>query len=287
MKRTFILIFLISISSGVLFSQGIYFRAGGGYAFPIATSSLGEINLQKETTDGTKTSTRGVTGSLGSGINFNLAFGYKFNDNFSFELNSQYLNGKKYESSDKYIYSNGSFTYGATDVSTTSAKALFINPSFIFTGGFGKAAPYGRFGIIIGSPKISGDETFYYNGDGTDSTQRKWELSKGISFGFQGAVGMNWKLSEKLDFYTEVNYISMSYYPGEYNLVMDKDLQTGYDNMGSRTAAQKRTVFKRQFDPGVNNDETKPHTALRESAPLSSISLQAGLRIALWNKKTE
>lgn len=288
MKKIFTLSFLICIFSGILLSQGIYVRTGGGYGFPVATSSLGEINLRTEINSVNTTSKRGVTGSLGSGINFNLAFGYKFNENFIFELNSQYLAGKKYESSDNYTYSNGSYSYVGNYNSIISAKAVFFNPSFIFSAGFGKAAPYGRFGLILGSPKITGVETSYYDGDGIDSTRSEFELSKGISFGFQGAVGMNWKLSEKLDIYTEINYISMSYYPGEYNRVMDKDLRTGEDNLRNMPVSGKKTIYKKEFDPSaVNIDSSKPRVALRESAPFSSVCLQVGIRLSLWNKKTE
>lgn len=277
-------------------SQSIYVRAGGGYGLPIASASIGEKTLYTSAYDGINTtnssSTEKVTGSYGSGTNFNVALGYKFNENFIFEINTQYLISNKYKSFSNSIDYNTSdplnpYTNLDNISTTTSSKGLFFNPSFIFSAGFGKAAPYGRFGLVFGSPKISGTESSYYNGDGIDSTEKAFEYSKGISFGFQGAIGMNWKLSEKFDIYTEVNFINMTYYPGEYNLTKDVrgDGFTVTDNLPLLYLSQKQTLYKKKFDPSaVNNDFAQAQVKLREATPFSSVSLQVGIRYNLWKK---
>jgi len=283
MKKTFITFLLIILLTGSLFSQGIYIRAGGGYGLPIATASLGSKILYSDVNNVITNSTQSVTGSYGAGGNFNFAAGYKFNENFIFEIGTQYLMSNKYETYNRNIYTG----YEDNVNTTTSAKAFFINPSFIFSAGFGKAAPYGRFGFIIGVPKISGSEISYYNGDGIDSVGSKWEYSKGISFGFQGAIGMNWKLTDKLDIYTELNYVSMTYYPGEYNLTkyVHSDGFTTTDNLPNMSLSQIKTLYKRKYDPStVNIDSNQPQVALREATPFSSLSLQVGIRFTLWKK---
>jgi hypothetical protein len=295
MKKTLTSFLLIILISGALFSQGIYIRGGGGYGLPIATSSLGTSHIRTDFSNGSGTtysnSNEIVTGSYGAGINFNFAVGYKFNENFIFELGTQYLMSKKYKTFDNYSYTyldplNAS-SYVDNNKYTSSAKALFLNPSFIFSAGFGKAAPYGRFGLVLGSPKISGSELSYYNGDGIDSVSRKWEYTKGISLGFQGAIGMNWKISDKLDFYTELNYVSMTYYPGEYNVTEYLRSYGGpvvSDLLPNMYMSQKQTIFKRKFDPTtVNTDFAKARVDFPQSMPLSSLSLQVGLRFSLFN----
>jgi opacity protein-like surface antigen len=289
MKKILTSVVLLALFTGAAMAQSIYLRAGTGYGLPIATTALGEKYLRSTVSTTTATidnnSTERVTGSYGSGIDFNIALGYKFNENFIFELSTQYLFSKKYKTADDYSYTGIGYSYVDNNDVTTSARALFINPSFIFSAGFGKAAPYGRFGFVIGSPKVSGKESYYYNGDGVDSTERKWEYSKGIALGFQGAIGMNWKLSEKLDIYTEINYLSMTYYAGEYNLTEDKNLLTGFNYLPNMSLSQKQTVYEKKFDPTkVNIDPAKPRTALRESTPFSSLSFQVGIRFALWKK---
>jgi hypothetical protein len=293
MKKTLLSLLMVSILTGSTFAQGLYLRAGGGYGLPIAASSFGEKTSYTQIYDGTnnvyKSSTDLVTGSYGAGTNFNFAIGYKFNENFIFELSSQYLLSNAIKTFNNDVYKNTDPLNAYSDVdnfnSSTSAKAFLLNPSFIFSAGFGKAAPYGRFGVIVGSPKISGSSLSYYNGDGVDSTQKSWEFSKGMALGFQGAIGMNWKLSDKLDFYTELNFVSMTYYPGEYNLT--KDLTWNgfdyYDNLANTSLRYKKTVYKKAFDPStVNNDNAQPEVSLRESHPFSSFSLQVGVRYSLF-----
>lgn len=287
---TFTLLFLMA--TVISFSQGIYLRAGGGYGLPIATSSLGQKDLRTSVTDANGTvntnSLESVKGSYGAGMNFNFALGYKFNENFIFELNTQYLLGRKYTTSNNYSSTGTGYSYVDLDNTVTSAKALYLNPSFVFSAGFGKAAPYGRFGLVVGLPKVTSEQSTYYDGDGIDARDQIWEYSKGISFGFQGAIGMNWELSEKLDIFTELNYLSMTYYPGESNMV--QSISNDYvnppvDNLPNMYVWNKKTVYEKKFDPTtVNNDMSQPRTLLPESFPFSAISVQVGIRFAIWNK---
>jgi hypothetical protein len=289
MKKNLISLFLITIFSGLSFAQTIYLRAGGGFGLPIATSTIGEEYLRTEVYNGTTTvnsySTKGVTGSYGAGANFNFALGYKFNENLIFELSTQYLMSNKYKTgnNDIYYYKGTGAPYTTVDNTNTktSATALFLNPSFIFSAGFGKVAPYGRFGFVFGSPKVSGERNYYYSMDGVDSSQTKWEYSKRMAFGFQGAIGMNWKINEKLDVYTELNYVSMSYYAGEYNLT--KSVYNSFNRLPGTALIDKQTIYKKTFDPNaVNNVSTQPRVALRQATPFSAISLQVGIRYAIF-----
>jgi hypothetical protein len=287
MKKLLASIILVPLLSGTVIAQSIYLRAGTGYGLPTATSSIGENRSQTSvnTVNGTTTSgsVKGVNASYGSGFNMNFGFGYKINENFIFDLNFQYLIGRKYKTSDTYNYTSGTFNENDYNNTTTSSKGFFINPSLIFSAGFGKAVPYGRFGLFAGSPTVTGENSYYNNGDGIVKRDTKWEYTKGLAVGFQGAVGMNWKLTDKIDLFTELNFISMTYYAGEYNL-----LQSSYnniDNLAGMSVSQKQTVYKKKFDPTkVNNDFTKPNTAVRQSTPFSSLSFQAGIRIPLWKK---
>jgi len=294
MKKKLAVLFLISMLTASAFSQSIYLRAGTGYGIPIATSSIGEsLTRTDQFTGNTTTSTsntKSVKGSYGKGLDFNFALGYKLNQNFIIDLNFIYLFGSKYETGDSYSYDGGTNnSYVDYEITKTSAKGFLFNPSIIFSAGFGNLAPYARFGIVTGTPTLTSKREQYYNGDGVDSTIIKGEYKKGLAFGFQGAVGMNWKLSEKLDLFTELNFVGMAYYPGEYNIVQ-YDRGSGnvkVDNivnmLPSISVSQKSTIYEKEFDPTkVNIDPTKPTTALRESFPFSSLSIQAGIRFNIW-----
>jgi hypothetical protein len=293
MKKRSVFLFLLLMLSFSAMSQSIYLRAGTGYGMPLASSSIGEklTRIDQSTSTGTtySTNTKVVKASYGTGLDFNIALGYKLNQNFIIDLNFIYLLGSKYETGNTYSYNAGTNSYMDNDVTTTSSRGFLINPSIIFSAGFGKAAPYARFGIVTGAPTLTKLRETYYNGDGVDSTILEGEYKKGLALGFQGAVGMNWKLSEKLDLFTELNFVGMTYYPGEYNVTKNNrgygnfKVDTVVDDLPNMTVSQKSTVFVKEYDPtNVNSDPTKPTTALRESKAFSSLSIQIGVRFNIW-----
>jgi hypothetical protein len=286
MKKTFLPLFFLFFISGTIFSQGIYLRAGTGYGMPVATSSIGEnythtydySNLSSPNTYSTSV----VKASFGAGMNFNFAVGYEFNENFIFDLNIQYLSGMKFETSDVYKDINAGVIGTESSVYTTSSKGFFFNPSFIFSAGFGKAAPYGRFGLVASSPEITEDESYFYDLDGTTINESTWVLNKGISVGYQAAVGMNWKLSEILDLFTEANFVSMTYYPTQG--MMTKYNSNGADFLGNLNTYQTQILFEKDFDPQTPYDPGKPRLESRKAYPFSSVSAQVGIRFSLWKK---
>jgi hypothetical protein len=295
MKKIIASLSLFLLFSFASMSQGIYFRAGTGYGLPIATSSIGERLSNSSVSTGTGTtytnSVKGIKGSYGSGMDFNFALGYKLNENFIIDLNFQYLIGRKYETGNSYSNKSTNFTDLDYDLTTSSVKGFLFNPSVIFSAGFGKAAPYARFGFMLGSPTVTSIMESYYNGDGVDSTVIKGEYVRGFALGFQGAVGMNWKISKKFDLFTEVNFAGLTYYPGELNIIKNIHGSGNFkvdritNNLPTMNVSQKNTVYKKEYDPTkFNIDSTKPTTASRVSFPLSSLSFQIGIRVPLWNK---
>jgi hypothetical protein len=173
-----------------------------------------------------------------------------------FDLNIQYLIGKKYETSN--IYTVKDVTYSGSDrvVMTTSSNGLYFNPALVFSVGFGKTAPYGRLGVLLASPKIKKDESSYYDLDGIDTRDIKWQYNKGLAVGYQIGVGFNWKLTEKLDFFTEAGFVSMTYYAKEGE--MTQNIQNGTDVLSQLAVAQKQIIFKKKYDPNLPYDSAKP-----------------------------
>ncbi|MEZ5001368.1 MAG: hypothetical protein R2727_12385 [Bacteroidales bacterium] len=222
MKKRILISACMVISAVALNAQGIYIRGGAGYGMPAATNDIGENYIHSVVYDNNGTSennsTEVVTASYGAGVNFNAGFGFKFNENFIFDVGLQFIDGKKFETS--YIYKVTDIGYSSRDenIQTTQSSGLFINPTFIFSAGFGKRAPYGKFGVILASPKVKSDEYYYSDADGVMETQTTWEYSGGLSVGYQTAIGINWKITDKLDVYTEAGFVSMTYYAKEGNM---------------------------------------------------------------------
>jgi len=260
-------------------AQGLYFKAGGGYAIPMATQVIGEKTVQTQDYSNSQSkndiTTEAISGSFGAGTNFLVGGGFMFNENLGVELNVQFNQSKKYETGDVYTYKSDS--YSGTDRTLTQnfSNSLYINPSFIITPGAGTKVPYGRFGVVVGSAKLKQEESSYYDLDGVSTSSRKWEYKGGVALGFQGAVGMNWMLSDKIDLFTEVNFISMTYYAEES--IKTEDRYNDYDNLPDQTVSQKQTVYKKEVDPNRQQDPTKPTEVLREASAFSSLSLQVGI----------
>ncbi|MCX6334306.1 MAG: outer membrane beta-barrel protein [Bacteroidia bacterium] len=284
MKKTLLSIMMILFSASI-FAQGIYLRAGAGYGLPAASTRLGEKyqhNITNVVSFKETYSNEIVSGSYGSGMDFSISAGYEFNRNFLFDLNVQYLSGKKYETSNIYSNQGTTSTDVTRDITTTSSRGLYFNPALVFSVGFGKTAPYGRFGAVVASPKIISDESYYYNGDGIDTREIRWEYGKGLALGYQIGVGVNWKLTEKLDFFTEAGFVSMTYYAKEGD--MTKNIQNGSDVLSQLPVAQKQVEYKKKYDPNLPYDPLKPNVSGRQASPMSSVSAQVGIRFLLWRK---
>jgi hypothetical protein len=286
MKKVTLIILSFVLLSRLAPAQ-IYFRAGVGYALPAATESIGEMQTRRDDFDGnnyTNTNkTKNVSASYGSGINFTAGGGFMFSEFLGVDLNVNYLIGKKFETGDSYkYYSNGSLQGTDETIITTNSKAIFITPSFVISTG-GTRAPYGRFGIVLGSPSVDQEESSYYDLDGTSTSLRKWEYRGGISTGFQGAVGMNWTLAANLKLYTEVNFTSMTFYPKERNLTKSSDNGVPND-LGQIEAYYKEIEFVKSIDNTAQSDFTKPRKELRQGIPFSSLSLQVGIVYSIGGK---
>ena len=270
-------------------AQGLYIRFGGTYGLPTGTSVIGDkYNYNYDGTGAsavTTTASKAVSGSYGAGPNASLSVGYKFNANFMVDFTGQYLIGNKIETGSWYNYKYTSFSSVENNVYKDNITGLFLNPSLVFSAGFGKAAPYGRFGVVVGSPKHTSTESYYYDGDGISYYDKTWIYKKGMALGYQAAIGMNWKLSNKLDFYTEVNIVNMSWYAQKGELT--KYMSNGTDYLPNLPVNQKLFDFVSSVDLNAIQDPSKPAQQLRVSYPFSTVSAQAGIRFVLFQKKSE
>jgi hypothetical protein len=228
-----------------------------------------------------------VSASYGAGANFSFAIGYKFNENFILDLNMQYLVGKKFETR-YYDYEDYFDIISSEEENITSySRVFFFNPGIIFSAGFGKRTPYARIGIIAASPKVTENEYYHaYDYDGiTDEYEEDitWEYGGGLAIGFQTAVGINWKLTDKLDIYSEIDFVSMTYYAKEGN--MTKYIQDGIDILDQRSVYNTKTLYKKEYDNSVPFDPANPRVMTSESRAFSFLSAQLGIRLNIWNMK--
>jgi hypothetical protein len=132
---------------------------------------------------------------------------------------------------------------------------------------------------VIASPKLKTEQEYYYDGDGVYEGSEKWEYKGNIAVGFQGAVGMNWMINDNIDLFTEVNFVSMTYYPGEGT--MTESISNGYDNLPTTPVYYKEIVFKKTINPNEQITGDEPRQMLRQSRAFSSIGVQVGIIYSL------
>jgi hypothetical protein len=289
MKKYTTLSLLLIALTNVSFAQGIYFKIGGGYGLPIATSIIGQQQTRNQDQTGNNNTnietTKNTSASFIAGANGNIGVGFMFSKYLGAEITAQYVAGKTYKIYDVYNYKSDNLTGSQWDKSSISCKAIYINPSFIITPG--SKLPYGRFGFILGAPKIKEESSHYYDLDGTSTSSTKGELKNNLSVGFQGALGMKWTLGNKIDLFTEVSVISMTVYTKEYTLT--ESISNGTDNLAAMQTYYKKTVYKKEItvDNSASTDINKPRQAIRESNAFSSISLQVGIVYLLQKRNVE
>ncbi|MBK5277425.1 MAG: hypothetical protein JJE09_01040 [Bacteroidia bacterium] len=241
-----------------------YFRFGFGYGFPSASQMLGANSTYTSSTMSSTSREEGVYGSLGSGFTFNSSYVHMYSKNIGLDVSLQYLWGKKYESTSTSSFEGTTNTYK----SKISSRGLLFGPSLIAMIGEGKVKPYVQVGLTLGNVKVSGEA-------GSANFKSTTEYRGGLSIGFKGGFGIDVPIGEKTNFFTELVFTSMSYYP--------KEGTATYSNGSS----QQKIAFAREvtstynFSSPSNPDSSKE---LRMSMPFGSIALNVGLKLLLKKK---
>jgi opacity protein-like surface antigen len=285
--KTFSLSLCLILSISIAHAQKVYFKLGGGYAVPAAAQTLGVNYIEDNNSDTQNYSSKmeAVSGSLGSGVNVHLGAGIMFSKFLGVDLNFQYMSGKQYELIDRTTYS-GNYTGKNETIQKVQASAIYINPSLVITTGSGSISPYGRFGVVIASPKTKHEESRYDNTDGLYTKEREFEDKKGMAVGFQGAVGVNFPISNAFDIYAEVNFLSMAYRPKQAELT--KSVTNGVDdNISEMDVREKKIEYKKEVDYENTPEPDEPTQSLSISQPFSALSLQVGVRFTLGGRSTE
>jgi hypothetical protein len=257
---------VVSICFLVLLSQShaqVYVRVNAGYNIPISSSLIG----YEEHYDGAKATTKGVYGSYGKGFSANVAFGGMFkNGVLGYDLEVGYLVGKEYSSTSDY----SSQAYESTYEQVIGAKSIQIAPSLSFTVGTKKLQPFARMGPVIAITTLKGEETSTANYTYDYSTKYKYTGS--VSLGFKGVVGVSYAINERVQIFTEMNFISMSYAPNKREITeFEVD---GVDRMDDLDPEQIEVDIEDEYT--TEGEENEP--PIKEFYSMGSIGLQFGAK---------
>lgn len=269
MKKLVCLAALV-LSTASAFAQ-LYVRGNIGYNLPGGSQVIGTNYDQYYVgqTGVNESTTERVYGSFGSGLSFHVGVGASINGMLGYDVEVGYVVGKKYSEKQTYADNFGVDRYHTE----TWAGSIQIAPSLTFTAGTGNIQPYTRVGPVLGFTKMKRE---YSESDSYNDVEFKYEyeLTGGVSIGFKGVLGVNFNAGKKIQFFSEISFVSMSTAPKEIEITALT--VNGEDALNSIPKEERKTKLKDKID-----SDDQSNVDLREKYSMGSIGLQVGVKYVL------
>ncbi|MBC9933470.1 outer membrane beta-barrel protein [Chitinophaga qingshengii] len=205
-------------------SSKFYIKVTGGYffsVFPGQYPNVGpfppqdlhtELNPPRLDTISRKV----LTGSYGEGARGGLAFGYNINKYMAVEASFNYYHSRKNLMTRNLTTLAGSGKQLVSVESYGHVNAVDFAPSLVLNPGFEKVNPYVRFGVVVplwGRLYIDTDVDQLSSPAGIPAgtmvhtvIHRKEQVKPNITLGFQGALGVSFYVSPRIDIFVEAEY---------------------------------------------------------------------------------
>lgn len=297
MKKKMLVICAFTLFAFGVSAQGFYadFNVGYGLGFP-GSSVLGQ---KSHTTivDGVQTqqTTSNETGSLGQGLTLQLTPGYMFNEHIGIELGLNYFLGAEvtaYDAtSDMTVTALGisKAPYSSTKITAQSNQFRIIPTLFLSTGTSKTLSGYVKAGLVLPVIGKTISRMDGVNGNVTSSGIKK-DLShqetttKGaFSLGLKGAIGLNYKLNDKLSLFVEAYTISLKIKSKHSEIT--KSTYNGKDALSSATTYDKEVDYVSELNKDSNNSdyndnysEGKPKEELFSKTDFNQTGAKIGIK---------
>jgi hypothetical protein len=275
------------VSMGAL-AQGSYVRFNVGYGLPMSPQSLGSSysSTYNFSSQNYSESITGNYGSYGSGLTLNVGYGIALQGILGLDLEVSYLAGNENKGySSKSTYTGTGYTETETYENIRKATGFSVAPAISLTAQDGKIVPYSRIGPVFGMYKMMSTWNIdYYENDGGDIYTENYileeEYTGGISVGFKGSLGVIFNPTSNIQFFSEVNFVSMSFAPKQGKIT--KFTEDGVDQTDEIPPEYKEFEFKDKVtDLDFESDFLPIGDRIIEKHPLGSLALQVGIRFKL------
>lgn len=228
MKKILTILFVSTVGffSSNLNAQGFYLDFNVGYGVCLPKNVLGQEIHNSQVNFKTTSETKNLMGSLGKGLNLQLTPGYMINNHIGIELGINYfMGGKEVMNSITTSIDNpakGSIKAIKDDnyemrEDVAHSNQLRISPALYLSTGFDeKISGYAKLGIIMpvyGSTMVNSTEVSALNIGGKITKENKemyTEVNGAPSFGFKGAIGLNYRISDNLSVFGEIHALSLN-----------------------------------------------------------------------------
>jgi hypothetical protein len=301
-----------------------YLKVAGGYYFSVFPGQFPKVGpyqphdeqIQVNGTTGATSviSEKVLTGSYGAGGRGGLSFGWNLNKYMAVEATFNYYHSNKNLMTREITTLAGTTTVVGKIESHGYVNAVDFAPSFIISPGFEKVNPYVRFGLVVplwGRLNIETDAykagTTVITGGTTAATQtnihRKEQVHPNVTLGFQGAFGVAFPVSHKLDIFVEAEYRNIPV-KSKKKEVTDYDELTKVINpstgvvittiprkLSDLSTAEKQTEYVTTLDQTSNTptgttgtkvsykNDNKPSNDLKSYINIGGLGANAGLRL--------
>lgn len=269
--KTIIACIMVIFTFNSFAQKNLYVKLNGAYNIGTTASLYGLGNVIQ---NGTVLTNEKVELAFGKGINFGGAVGYMFNKHIGAEMNISYLIGGTTTAKTSINSSTSSYT----NIFDYAASMLSFIPSIVITPGFEKINPYARFGLIIGMPTVTGNSSTSNTSNGeTNITNQTFKFNGGLALGSQSAIGIDYKINNKISLFGELNVINLTYSPTKGEITESK--VNGVDNLATLSTRDKKVEYVDSFteDSNFPIDQNSPQKVLKPSLPFSSVGLNIGV----------
>ncbi|RFM29885.1 outer membrane beta-barrel protein [Deminuibacter soli] len=308
--------------------HGFYVKLTGGYFFSVSPGQFPNVGsyppqevfktIDPSTGATTIVSQKVLTGSYGAGIRGGLSGGFQFNRFIAVELTANYYHSNK----NLMTHEEDMLTTGQLAgkvISHGYVNAVDLAPGLVISPGLqGRFNPYVRFGVVVpvwGRLKIETDAyklSSVPNQPAIIAAQttiaRKEEIKPNQTIGFQGALGVTYKLGTRLAVFLETEYRNVpvkskskeiTAYNEKTNVVNTSNGQTVATSgrtLNDLSVAERytdyQTTLTQQSNTPVATDPTKPTQTqyknnnahsndLKSYINIGGLGLNLGLRFRL------
>jgi opacity protein-like surface antigen len=310
--------------------KGFYIKLTGGYFFSVSPGQFPNVGpyppqevyktVDPATGASATVSQKVLTGSYGQGIRGGLSGGYNFSRYIGAELTVNYYHSKKNLMTHEKDQLSGSNTVVGQVTSHGYVNAIDLAPSIVMSPGLqGHFNPYLRFGVVVpvwGRLHIETDAYKVSAVSGQPAVvraqttiQRKEEIRPNATLGFQGALGVTYRLGQTLDLFIETEYRNVpvkgkdkevTAYNEKTNVVNTASGQviaSSSRGLGDLSVAERQTEYQTTLDQHSNTptgvtdpghptqtqykDNNKPSNDLKSYINIGGLGINLGIRFRL------
>lgn len=279
--KKIVCIAVLMLSTGSVFAQ-LYLRGNIGYNLP-ANSQLIGVSEAYHAAEDSRTF-KGVYGSFGSGFSIHAAVGGSISGTLGYDVEIGYLLGKRYTVDTLYEATNDIFNELTSYEQYT--RSFQITPSLTFTSGTGSIQPYARIGPVLSLTYMRGetthDYTDYYEAGTFDVVHEVYEhkLDATLSLGFKGTAGVSYELNDKLQLFSEITFISLSYSPKKEKIEL---VEYTFEMFGTEHDREDIPADQksREIEYKKEVHENEPNVKLQEKFSMGNFGFQVGVKYLL------